>query len=249
MNRQLKHVVIFLTVIATLLTLSACATGSAPAASAGNGSDSPHTISVSGNGTAYGTPDLATINIGVQSRNADAAAAVADNTDKMNAITAALAGLGIEAKDIQTTNFSVYPQQEYDPQTGQATGVTTYVVDNSVNVIIRDLTNVGAALGRATEAGANSIYGISFGVSDPAKLEAEARAKAMADAKARAEQLAQAAGVTLDAPMNISEYSSGPIPYALDGKAAMGVGGGGSVPVSSGQLQISLSVNITYIIK
>lgn len=248
MNRQLKHVSISLAVIAALLTLAACATG-APAASAGNGSDSPHTISVSGNGTAYGTPDLATINIGVQSRHTDAAAAVAENTNKMNAITAALAGLGIEAKDIQTTNFSVYPQQEYDPQTGQATGVTTYVVDNSVNVVLRDLNNVGAALGRATEAGANSIYGISFGVSDPAKLEAEARAKAMADAKARAEQLAQAAGVTLDVPMNISEYSSGPIPYAVDSKAALGVGGGGSVPVSSGQLQISLSVNITYIIK
>ena len=122
------------------------------------------------------------------------------------------------------------------------------MVDNSVSVTIRDLTIVGAVLGKATGAGANNIYGISFGVSDPAKLEAEARAKAMADAKARAEQLAQAAGVTLDVPMNISEYSSGPMPYAMDSKVAMGVGGG-SVPVSSGQLQISLSVNITYIIK
>jgi hypothetical protein len=232
-----------------VFALSACSSlpGAAPASDAA----SPHTITVSGNGLAYGTPDIATIQVGVQTRNTDAGVAVAQNTDKMTAITAALKAMGLADKDIQTTNFSVYGQQEYDPQTGQATGTVTYIVDNTVSITVRDLTTVGAVLGQATEAGANSIYGISFGVSDPAGLEAEARAKAMADAKARAEQLAAAAGVSLDAPMTISEYSSGaPVPFALARDAvAQGVGGGSPVPVSSGQLQVTMQVNVTYIIK
>jgi uncharacterized protein YggE len=167
----------------------------------------------------------------------------------MNAITAALKAMGIADKDIQTTNFSVYGQQDYDAN-GQPTGTTTYFVDNTVSITVRDLTTLGAVLGQATAAGANSVYGISFGVSDQAALEAEARTKAMADAKARAEQLAAAAGVSLGEPMTISEYTySAPIPYAVDSRmASADAVGGASVPVSGGQLQMTLQVNVTYII-
>ena len=224
--------------------MSACGT---PVAGS---SDTPqtHTISVTGNGIAYGTPDIAIASVGVQTRNENPGAAVSDNTSKMNAIIAALKELGIEDKDIQTTNFSVYAQQNYDPS-GQATNIT-YVADNTVNVTVRDLNKVGDTLGKAVAAGANNIYGVSFSVSDRSKLEAEARDKAMADAKARAEQLAKAAGVTLGEPMSIGEYTSGPAPYAADVRS-LGVGGGGGapVPVSTGQIQVSLQVSVTYVIK
>ena len=85
-------------------------------------------------------------------------------------------------------------------------------------------------------------------MSDQSKLEAEARDKAMADAKARAEQLAKSAGVTLGNLMTIGEFTSGPIPYAADLRAA-GMGGGEAVPVSTGQIQVSLQVSVTYEIK
>lgn len=251
MNRQLKLVSGLLAAVVGLSALTGCG---APLAAAGQAADaaSAHTIIVSGSGTAYGQPDMATIQIGVQTRNVDAGVSVAENTDRMNTITAALKGMGIAEKDIQTTNFSVYGQQDYDPQTGQPTGTTTYFVDNTVSIVVRDLATLGAVLGQATDAGANSVYGISFGVSDPAALEAEARTKAMADAKARAEQLAAAAGVTLGAPMTISEYAySAPIPYAMERTAALDSAavGGGSVPVSNGQLQMTLQVNVTYVIQ
>jgi hypothetical protein len=228
-----------------LFVLSGCAVP----AQAQPTSETPHTISVTGSGIAYGTPDLATVQVGVQSRNSDAGLAVDENTSRMKALVAALKELGLEEKDIQTTNFSVYPQQDYDPQTGQPTGQVTYIVDNTVSITVRDLSRVGEVLGQATAAGANNIYGISFGASDPSSLEAEARAKAMADAKARAEQLAQAAGVTLDTPLTISEYiSGGPIPFALD-RAALAEGQGAPVPVSAGQLQVNIQVSVTYLIK
>jgi uncharacterized protein YggE len=116
---------------------------------------------------------------------------------------------------------------------------------------VRDLSKVGDALGKAVAAGANSINGVSFTVSDQTALEAEARDKAMADAKARAEQLAKAAGVTLDKPMQISESFNNPIPYAVNVRAAdsAGVAAQNPVPVQAGQIQVNLQVSVTYIIK
>lgn len=249
MNRQLKLVSGFLAAVVGLSALTGCG-AALPAAGTAADATTAHTIVVSGSGTAYGQPDIATIQIGVQTRNLDAGLSVSENTDKMNTITAALKAMGIADKDIQTTNFSVYGQQDYDPQTGQPTGTTTYFVDNTVSITVRDLTTLGAVLGQATAAGANSVYGISFGVSDSAALEAEARAKAMADAKARAEQLAAAAGVSVGEPMNISEYAySNPVPYAVERVAFDSAASGAAVPVSSGQLQVTLQVNVTYVIK
>jgi hypothetical protein len=240
---------LFLIAVLGALVLSACQGTVAPATSS---AEQPHTISVTGNGIAYGTPDIAVAQIGIEERHSDPAKAVSNANEKMSAIMAAIKGLGVEDKDLQTSNFSVYAQQDTDPDTGRALGTYTYVVDNTLNVTVRDLTKVGDVLGKAVGAGANSINGVSFSLSDQTALEAQARDKAMADAKARAEQLAKAAGVTLDKPMTINEYSSGPIPYSADYKAApaLGLGGdGGPVPVSTGQMQINLQVSVTYIIK
>ncbi|MBI3240685.1 MAG: SIMPL domain-containing protein [Chloroflexi bacterium] len=245
MPHKIKFVSIVLAAIVGLLVLSACGTPLA-----GGGDQSPSkTVAVTGNGVAFGTPDIAVASVGVQTRNENPGAAVSENTDKMQAIIAALKELGIDEKDIQTANFSVYAQQNYDTN-GQPTNIT-YVADNTVTITVRDLNKVGDALGKAVAAGANNIYGVSFSVSDQSKLEAEARDKAMADAKARAEQLAKAAGVTLGGPMSISEYTSAPpVIYAADVKGlAAGVGGGAPVPVSTGQIQVNLQVSVTYEIK
>ena len=233
---------IFILIAALAASALAACSAAAPAA------EQPHTINVTGYGAAYGAPDIATAQIGVETRNADPARAVSANTEKMNAVIAAIKKLGVEDKDIQTTNFSLYAQQNYDAN-GQPTDIT-YVVTNTVSVTVRDLNKVGEVLGKATAAGANSVNGVSFSVSEAAALEAEARGNAMADAKARAQQLADAAGVALDKPMSIGEYTSMPIPY--DGSRQMlafGVGGGAEVPVSTGEYQVTVQVSVTYLIK
>jgi len=244
MSHKTRWISVLLLSVLVGMALSACTTPvtvtTAP---------QPNTISVTGNGIAYGQPDIATGLIGVETRDVDPAKAVDDNTTKMNAIMAAIKELGIEDKDLQTSNFSVNAQQDYD-ENGQPKGTFVYVVNNTLTVTIRDLTKVGQVLGKAVGAGANAINGVSFSVNDPAALESQARDKAMADAKARAEQLAKAAGVTLGAPTSISEFTSGPVPYEAKGFAADAAGGGGGpVPVSQGQIQVSLQVNVTYLIK
>src|SRR4051794_29509459 len=111
MKTSFKSVSVLMLAAASMLVLSACAApalAQAPVQTATPGvTDQPHTISVTGAGTAYGAPDIATAQIGVQTRDADAVKATSDNTAKMTAIIAALKTQGIQEKDIQTTNFSV----------------------------------------------------------------------------------------------------------------------------------------------
>jgi len=246
MNRTTKFSFYVLSALAGLALLAGCA---APVAQAQQATTpTPHTITVTGSGVAYGAPDIAVAQIGVQSRSPEPAAALDDANAKMTAIMAALKELGIADKDIQTSNFSVYAQNDVDPQTGQPKGTFTYTVENTVSITMRDLTKVGQVLSQVVAAGANNIYGVSYTVSDQSKLEAEARDKAMADAKARAEQLAKAAGVSLDQPTTISEFTNGPQPLVrMD--VAQGAAVAKSVPVASGQIQVNLQVNVTYLIK
>src|SRR5512137_2371574 len=79
------------------------------------------TITVSGTGKVTLTPDIAYISIGVNTQNASAKDAVAENNSQAQAVITAIKGFGVAEKDIQTTNFSIYPQQQYDNQ-GKPTG-------------------------------------------------------------------------------------------------------------------------------
>jgi uncharacterized protein YggE len=202
------------------------------------------TLNVTGNGKAYLTPDIAYVYIGVHTENKNVAEAVAANTSAAQKVAEALKALKIDPKDIQTSNFSITPQQQYD-QNGKLTGIL-YVVDNTVYVTVRDLSKLGDVLGAAVQAGANSINGVQFDASDKSKALSEARKAAVADAAAQAKELAEAAGVSLGAVQTINVYGSAmPMPLY----EAKGVGGAAGVPVSPGQLVISVDVNIIYEIK
>jgi uncharacterized protein YggE len=150
--------------------------------------------------------------------------------------------------DIQTSNFSVYTTQSYDKLTGQSLG-STYAVDNTVYVTVRDLPKLGSLLNTAVGAGANNINSITFDVADKTEAMAQARQKAMENASSLASELAQNAGVKLGEIQNVSYADTSSIPYPY------GMGGGGSsapassVPIQPGKTQISVTVSVTYTIK
>lgn len=203
-------------------------------------------IHVQGRGVASGAPDEATVQLGVETRNTDASRAVRENSEKVAAIRARLAGAGVEAKDVQTAQLSVTPQQPFDPQTGRPSGTPSYVVDHVLTVRVRAIEKLGDVLGGAVAAGANQIQSVAFAVSDPSRLEADARAKAMAEARSRAEQLAQAGGVKLGPPLTITESALQPMPrddmrYRMAAEAAAA-----PVPVAAGELQVEIHVQVTY---
>jgi hypothetical protein len=228
--------------IIVALVLSACS------ASISFGQAQPRTINVTGNSQVIMTPDIAYVSIGVHSEAASAAEAVAANNTQTQAVIEAIKAQGVDAKDIQTTNFSVYQQQQTNPQTGEVTG-TVFMTDNTVYVTMRDITKIGTILDASIKAGANSIYGITFDVQNKEAAMASGRDEAMADAQAQAEQLASSAGVKLGDVQNIGYYSSSPSPIYYDNKALAAGGGGANVPVSPGQLTMTVSVSVTYGIK
>jgi uncharacterized protein YggE len=229
-------------VLILALTLSGCAVKLTQP-------NTPPTLNVNGSAQVTLSPDIAYISVGVHTESADANEAVSGNTVQAQKIVDALKAMGIEEKDIRTSNFSITPQQQFDDK-GKLTGVT-YVVDNTVYVTLRDLTKIGDSLGAAVSAGANNIYGIQFDVADKTSALVSARKTAVENARKQAEELAQAAGVKLGAVQNINYYNSYPV-------MAEGKGGGGgvmmdttslSVPVTPGQLTFTVDVNIVYAIE
>ncbi len=231
-------------VLAFTLILSACG----PATINQAAQPVNRTLNVNGLGASYLTPDIAYIYIGVHSEGKTASETVEANKTQTNAVLDALKKAGVDEKDLRTTNFSIYPSQQYAPD-GTATG-SIYMVDNTVYVTVRNLDGLGSLLDDTISAGANSINSIQFDVADKTAAVKEARAKAVEDAKVQAQELADAAGITLGEIQNISFYDNSPYPVA-EGKG----GGGGAMAANStvsiqpGQLTISVSVSITYTIK
>lgn len=224
------------------ILLSACGAAIAQTASPSSESQSTRTLTVTGNGKVFLTPDIANISIGVHAEGKDAAEAVSTNNAQTQKVIEELKGMGVEAKDIQTTNFSIYPRQEYD-NNGNLTGIT-YVVDNTVYVTVRDLSKIGDLLNTVVQSGANSISGIEFDVADRVKALSDARKAAVDNAQAQAEELAQAAGVKLGPVQSITISSSAPIPLAQSRAAAAAPQA--EVPISPGQLSLSVDVTVVY---
>jgi len=206
-------------------------------------------ISVSGAGSVNLVPDIAYLYVGVHTEKPSAAEAMDENNAQTQKMIEALKDFGIAAKDIRTTNFSIWPQEKYDPMTGTPTGQKTYVVDNTVYVTVRDLDKLGELLDTVIAAGANTVNSIQFDVADKDEAIKQARAEAVKDAAEQAESLADAAGVKLGEVQTVSFFDSTPYPV-YNGKG----GGGGAVaeaavPIQPGQLTFTVTVSVTYEIK
>jgi len=205
--------------------------------------EAQNAISVSGEGKVSAEPDVAEIVIGVESRAPTAKEAASQNSEDMNEVMAVLEGMGIAEEDIQTVDYSIRVEMDYRGDEGPK--VVGYVVDNAVRVKVRDLDLVGDLLDQATEAGANNIYGITFTVEDPRSFQEQAREMAVAEARSKAGQLAEAADVRLGDLLSLSEYLVGGPVYVERAAAAEGMGGG-APPISPGQLEITVQVQMSY---
>lgn len=161
-----------------------------------------HVITVSGGASVSSAPDEAIVRLGVRTDNADSEAALQENNRKAADVMKALEALGIEEKDIQTTQVSL-DQRVHDRGTPKET--TTYIAENEVAVTVHDLTQVGDVVSQTVAAGANVVGGIEFRLSDLSKARSDALAKAIDAAQAKAEALAEAAGTTLGPVVRIDE--------------------------------------------
>ena len=123
--------------------------------------------------------------------------------------------------------------------------IVGYRASNRVTIRVRDVSKVASVIDTLVGAGANEIGGINFMVSQASKLLDEAREKAVADARRKAEIYAKAAGVTLGAPLSISEEGNAPpMPYRR-----MAAGMAAAAPVAQGEETLSVTVSVSWAIK
>ncbi|HXN66231.1 MAG TPA: SIMPL domain-containing protein [Bradyrhizobium sp.] len=205
----------------------------------------PPMITVSGEATVSAAPDQAQIEAGVASEAKTAREASEANNAAMSKVLLALKGAGIAEKDYQTSRLSLQPQ--YSPNRSGPSPVVGYRASNRVTVRVRDVARLASVIDVLVGAGANDIGGINFTVSNASKLLDGAREQAVADARRKAEIYAKAAGVTLGAPLSISEEGApGPVLYrAKVASAGMAV----SAPVAQGEETLQVNVSVSWAIK
>ena len=228
------------TLLAALL--SACGAAAAQTVSPSPQSTEVRTITVTGSGEVFLSPDIANISIGVHTEGGDAAEALAENNAQTQAVVDLLREMGVAERDIQTSNFSIFPRQEYDDQ-GRVTAIT-YVVENTVRVTVRDLDEIGELLNSVVDTGANNIFGIQFDVEDRVSALSDARRAAVENARTVAEEIAQASSVELGQVHSIRVYGTAPMPVFQE--RALLQAPAADVPISPGQLSLSVEVEVVY---
>ncbi len=202
-----------------------------------------NTITVTGYGTVHADPDVAAVDVGVDVTRPTVSDAFAEANTTLQSIMDAVTALGIAPEDIQTSNLSVYTTSGFDPQSGSDT--KGYTVSNTIHVVVRDVSQVEDVIDAAINAGATTLYGLSFDLQDRAALESQARELAMQDAQARAAEYASLIGAQLGDVVVVSEAQTGGfLPYASVSARAQG-GGGGAV-VTPGQTDVQIQVSVTY---
>ena len=220
-------------------------------------------VTVSGEGKVYAKPDVALISLGVTTTGKTVADVTKSNTDKMNAVIAAVKALKVDDKDIQTTNYNLTPNYEnttiYTPvpmmyPISSGGSVITkpvlkgYSLEQDVQVKIRDFTKIGDILSQATASGANLVGDLQFTIDNPEQFHEQARAEAIKQAKSNAQNLANESGVNLGKLINVYEgYNPGPIMYNSMKTTGLAAPEAASVPtIQPGQQEIDVTINLTY---
>ncbi len=206
-------------------------------------------VTVTATGTAYGTPDEAGFDAGVSVLNADVQVATDQVSERVSSLTSALETAGVAERDVRTLIFTVFPEPRYDNQ-GQVTQMR-YRVLNTLHVTVRDTAQLGTLLGASVEAGANDVSNVVYSFSNRGVLERQARKQAMARARQKATQLARFGQTQLGEVRRINESTSAP--QAFEDKMFTGsadfADSSFEVPVSSGQLAVTVSVQVTFGLK
>ena len=203
------------------------------------------TLSVEGTGEANAAPDQATVAIGITTHAADAAKAQNDNAWTAAQIQNAIAALGIDAKDIQTQNYSFRPT--YRTEENRRSEINGYTVDNTVLVCVRDIKLTGKVVDAALSHGANEISSLSFTASDARALRKEALKNAIADARDKADIIAQGLGKRIVGIQTVSENTGYPETRRYVGNMMLAAKDA-ATPIQPGSLTLTANVHIDFLL-
>ncbi len=229
--------------------------------------NTPHEISVSGEGKAFGKPDIAMVRLGVHTQEMKSQDAVNKNNEKMNAVIKAIKDLGVADKDIQTTSYNLTPIYDYprilSPAGSLSSGVASapvyinggrvfsgYSLDQQISVKIRNFDKISDILDKATSNGATNVGDLQFTIDNPEKIQAEARAMAIAKAKEKLKDITGQSGLKVGKLVNLSEgYNNYPQPMYAQAAGMMKDSGSVAPQIQTGQQEVDSTVTLTYQVK
>jgi uncharacterized protein YggE len=217
-----------------------------------------HTIAVSGHGEVFASPDVATFSFGALGQGATVAEAQDKMTKIANAAIDFVKKSGVDAKDIQTTNYSVNPTYKYEstvcpagypcPPSGNPT-ISGYEVSETLTVKLRDTSKSSNVLGGLGSLGVTNISGLSFTIDNPDALKEQARKMAIDKAMAEADQLAKDLHIHLKKIVSFTESGNNPGPIPFEVQALSADKGVAAPTIETGQNKITSDVTITYEIR
>lgn len=203
------------------------------------------TLTAEGTGTVHAAPDTVIIDIGVTTRGATPAEALAGNTADMQRVIDAVLAAGVPETDVATSNFSINPvYADQQPTRTDTTGpvIVAYEVSNQVTIRIDGVADSGAILNQVVAAGANRINGIRFDIAEPQPLRDEAVTAAITEARRQAELMAAAAGVTLVRVLSVTTYANAQPMY----DRAVAFAAAAPVPIVGGEQAITATATLTF---
>ena len=166
-------------------------------------------ISVEAEGRHASRPDAMTITAGTVTTGATAAEAVAANNALAQRLIEAVRAARIDPRDVRTSHFSVEPRFEggrgESDEERPPPRILGYVVENRLEIRLRDLANADTLISRLFDAGANSVGGPRFALSDDRAARRAAERAAVAEARAEAENYAAALGRRVGRVLRISD--------------------------------------------
>jgi len=230
---------------------------SAPKAESWSGFFSQQTtgIWVSGTGEVTVTPDIASLEVGIEAQEASVSQAMDKAAEAMDRVMEALAENDVAEKDIRTQRFRIRQRTSWDDQRQQEV-IIGYRVTNEVITKIRDIEKVGGIIDAVVAAGGDytRIDDLNFYVDDPTPYYEEAREKAMADAEAKAKHLADLSDAKLGKITYVSEGAVSPTvrEMVIEMPPMPAPAPTPSIqlpPISPGETEIRLSVQVAYSIE
>ena len=215
-------------------------------------------IWVTGQATLEIPADIAQVSIGVESREVNVADARQKAAEAMDNVLAAITELGIDGDDVVTSYFNIQPQTiwvEVSDSLGRHSEprITGYIVNNTVQVTVRNIDVLGTVIDTAAATGGDliRINSIQFTVGDSSVYGEQIRQLAAADALAKADLYARVMGVTLGPLVYLTELGSS-VPMAKASPVAMEVAamdiGFARTPISAGDVNLSVTVQVVFAI-
>ena len=204
-------------------------------------------LQVTGNAVVTAAPDTAYISLGVETKDPSAETAAQENARRMAQVMAVLKEMGLSDREISTSGYNIYSyNQVVNRGTDQEVTVTTYHVQNRIEITTKNLDQVGKIVDAAVQAGANQVQGIRFDIADKQELQLQALKNAVKQAHTKAEVMADAAGIVIGGLVTLNEdYGTYAPMYDTMVMRAQSVGGV-ETAINPGDVEVSARVTMVF---